>query len=77
MAEEAERIVREAGFTGARVRVHGELVRLEVMREQFERFAVFETRMAISVALKELGYRYITIDAEGYRSGSMNKTTKA
>ncbi len=76
-AEEAERIVREAGFTGARVRVHGELVRLEITSDQFERFAVQETRMAIAASLKELGYRYITIDAEGYRSGSMNKTTKS
>lgn len=75
-AGEAERILKEAGFSGARLRVHGELVRLELMREQFELIALSETRMAIAAALKKLGYRYITIDAEGYRSGSMNKTTK-
>jgi uncharacterized protein len=68
--------VSEAGFPGARVRVHGELIRLELMKEQFELLALTETRMTITSALKKLGYRYITIDAEGYRSGSMNKTTK-
>ncbi|HMT67131.1 MAG TPA: ATP-dependent sacrificial sulfur transferase LarE [Bacteroidales bacterium] len=75
-AGKAERIVSEAGFAGARVRVHGELIRLELMKEQFELLALTETRMTIASALKKLGYRYITIDAEGYRSGSMNKTTK-
>lgn len=75
-AGEAERILSDAGFTGARVRVHGELARLELMKEQFELIATAETRMTIVSALKKLGYRYITIDAEGYKSGSMNKTTK-
>lgn len=76
-AEQAEQIVREAGFTGARVRVHGDMARLEIWNEHFELIAAKETRLRIASALKELGYRYITIDAEGYRSGSMNKTTEA
>lgn len=75
-AEKAERIVREAGFTGARVRVHGDLLRLEILNDQFEEVAAKETRILITKALKDLGYRYITIDAEGYRSGSMNNTSK-
>lgn len=73
-AEKAEQIVREEGFTGARVRVHGDIVRLEIRNEHFEQIAMMDTRGRIASALKELGYRYITIDAEGYRSGSMNKT---
>jgi uncharacterized protein len=76
-AEKAEQIVREEGFTGARVRVHGDIVRLEIRNEHFEQIARKETRTRIASALKELGYRYITIDAEGYRSGSMNNTIKA
>ncbi len=76
-AEKAEQIVRNEGFTGARVRVHGEIARLEIWNEHFELIARKETRTRIASALKELGYRYITIDAEGYRSGSMNKTTES
>lgn len=75
-AEKAEQIVRDEGFTGARVRVHGEMARLEIWNEHFELMARKETRTRIATALKELGYRYITIDAEGYRSGSMNKRTE-
>jgi len=73
-AEKAERIVKEEGFTGARVRVHGDIVRLEILNEHFDRIVAADTRLKIASALKKLGYRYITIDAEGYRSGSMNKT---
>lgn len=73
-AEEAEHIVSEAGFTGARVRVHGELVRIELRNDQFERITSAETRMKLSEAIRALGFRYVTVDAEGYRTGSMNKT---
>lgn len=76
-AEKAERIVRESGFPGARVRVHGDMVRLEIWNEHFDKIAAKEMRSRIASALRELGYRYITIDAEGYRSGSMNKKTES
>lgn len=72
--EAAERLVTEAGFPGARVRVHGELVRIELRSEHFERIAATETRMNLSEAIRALGFKYVTIDAEGYRTGSMNKT---
>ncbi|TNF42249.1 MAG: ATP-dependent sacrificial sulfur transferase LarE [Bacteroidetes bacterium] len=74
-AEEAEMIVREAGFTGARVRVHGDLARIELRNEHFLLITDQDIRTSLSVSLRSLGYRYITFDAEGYRSGSMNKTT--
>lgn len=73
-AEAAEHLVTSAGFPGARVRVHGELVRIELRAEHFERIAITETRMNLSEAIRALGFRYVTIDAEGYRTGSMNKT---
>jgi len=73
-AEEAELIVTEMGFPGTRVRIHGELVRIECRSEHFAGIIKEEIREKISSALKKLGYKYITIDAEGYRSGSMNKT---
>ncbi len=72
-AEEAERIVSEMGFAGARVRIHNDLVRIEFRKEQFDVIIKEEIRLQISAALKKLGYNYITADIEGYRSGSMNK----
>lgn len=74
LAEKAELIVAGAGFPGARVRVHRELVRIEVRDDQFERIISPEVRMSLSGAIRALGFRYVTIDAEGYRTGSMNKT---
>lgn len=74
LAEKAELIVAGAGFPGARVRVHHELVRIEVRDDQFERIISPEVRMSLSGAIRALGFRYVTIDAEGYRTGSMNKT---
>ncbi|MBE0679793.1 MAG: ATP-dependent sacrificial sulfur transferase LarE [Bacteroidales bacterium] len=72
-AEEAERITAEIGFAGARVRIHGELVRIELRRDQFAIIMNDDIREVLTSAIKKLGYKYITIDAEGYRSGSMNK----
>lgn len=70
-AEEAECIVTKAGFPGARVRIHGDLVRIECRNEHFASLMSKEIREKLSSAIKDLGYKYITIDAEGYRSGSM------
>jgi uncharacterized protein len=72
-AEEAERITAELGFPGARVRIHGDLVRIELRSEQFAIILNDDIRELLTSAIKGLGYNYITIDAEGYRSGSMNK----
>ncbi len=72
--EAAEHLVTAAGFPGARVRVHSDLVRIELSAGQFERIAITETRMKLSEAIRALGFKYVTIDAEGYRTGSMNKT---
>jgi len=72
-AEEAERIVSEMGFAGARIRVHGDLVRIEFRREQFDGMIKEDIRFRMSAALKKLGYNFITADMEGYRTGSMSK----
>ena len=70
-AEEAEQLVVKAGVPGARVRIHGDLVRIECRNEHFASLLSKEMREKLSSAIKKLGYKYITIDAEGYRSGSM------
>jgi pyridinium-3,5-biscarboxylic acid mononucleotide sulfurtransferase len=68
----AERLLKEMGFRQCRVRVHGDLARVEVDREDLSRLADPEVRDRVVRELKDLGYRYVTLDLEGFRSGSMN-----
>ena len=70
--EMAEEALKNKGFKQVRVRVHGEIARIEVMEEELER--AFGLRDEIIKGLKEKGFKYITIDLEGYRSGSMDDT---
>jgi len=66
----AERAIKELGFRQVRVRVHGDVARVEVEQDDIPRLV--EHRGAVTAALKNLGYRFVTIDLEGFRSGSMN-----
>ncbi len=68
---EAESIVAESGFNGARVRIHGEVARLELTDDEFMKMAQPQVRKRVAKALKQIGYRYVAIDAIGYISGSM------
>ena len=73
----AERRLRELGFSTARVRHHGVLARIEVLRDEVARVVAEPVRTAIVGYLRELGYAYVTLDLEGFRSGSMNETLQA
>ncbi len=68
----AEKVLKELGFRQCRVRVHGDLVRVEVEPADVHRLAEPETRKHVIDELRGLGYRYVTVDLEGFRSGSMN-----
>ena len=68
----AERALKALGFRQVRVRVHGDLVRVEVEAPDVARLADPAVRERAVAALKGLGYRYVTLDLEGFRSGSMN-----
>jgi uncharacterized protein len=68
----AERALKALGFSQVRVRVHGEVVRIEVEPEDLSRLASGEVRARAVEALKGLGYRFVALDLEGFRSGSMN-----
>ena len=70
--EQAEQYLMERGFRQMRVRVHGELARIEVPAEDIERFLSEEIRRDILRRLKELGFTYVTLDLAGFQSGSMN-----
>jgi uncharacterized protein len=72
-AEEAEIFLSGMGLGGSRIRVHGDLARIECRKELFPVIMENKMREKIITALKSIGYKYITIDIEGYRSGSMNK----
>jgi uncharacterized protein len=71
--DEAERFLRSLGFRECRVRHHNNLARIEVPADQIERLCQPDIRTKIDTALRSLGYNYVTIDARGFRSGSMNE----
>jgi uncharacterized protein len=73
MIERAEQALRALGFRVCRVRHHDELARIELARTELPR--ALEPVMADTIAreLKAVGYRYVTIDVQGYRTGSLNE----
>lgn len=71
--EKAEDVLRGLGIRQYRVRHHGEIARIEVPPRDIPRVAG-ELRNQIHRRLKELGFQYITLDLEGYRTGAMNET---
>jgi len=70
--ERAEEAVRQLGFRELRVRHHGDLARVEIGRAELPRALSIEILDAITAALKQAGYQYVTLDCTGFRSGSMN-----
>ena len=72
--EQAEEFLRSLGFTELRVRHHGPLARIEVPPGRISQVADPALRSRIIEQLKALGFRYITLDLQGFRSGSLNET---
>jgi len=70
--ERAEEALQALGFAQVRVRHHGNLARIEIARADMPRALNMETLDRITAALRPLGFTYITLDTQGYRSGSMN-----
>ncbi|HUV70487.1 MAG TPA: ATP-dependent sacrificial sulfur transferase LarE [Terracidiphilus sp.] len=70
--EKAEESMRQLGFRELRVRHHGELARVEIARNELPRALTMEMMDAITVALKQAGFQYVTLDCTGFRSGSLN-----
>lgn len=68
--DSGERYLKKIGFYNVRLRVYGSLVRIEVDLHELSK--VLEARAEIMAYLKELGYTYVTVDLEGFRSGSMD-----
>ncbi len=70
--EAAERYLMRLGFAAVRVRCHDELARIEVNRQERKKLFDEEVAAEISAAFKQLGFRYVTMDLDGYRMGSFN-----
>ncbi len=71
--EAAESVLHEAGCRQARVRSHGDIARIEVPSDDIEKLAQAPLRNNLSAALRDLGFSFVTLDLEGYRTGSMNE----
>ena len=69
--ERGEALLETLGFGQVRIRCHGDVARIEVEPEEME--MVFQKREAIVKGLSEAGFRYITADLRGYRTGSLNE----
>lgn len=71
--EMAEEFIKSLGFNEIRVRDHGCIARIEVEKDKIELLLIPEKRKIISETLKSLGYTFIALDLDGYRTGSMNR----
>jgi uncharacterized protein len=72
VVERGEDSIRALGFRQFRVRHHGDIVRIEIAREEFERALNPAAAAEFSKIFKALGFKFVTLDLEGFRSGSMN-----
>lgn len=72
--DRAENFLKESGFNELRVRNHGEIARIEVPQKYFE--LILKNNEKIAQKFKELGFAYITLDLQGYRTGSLNEVLK-
>jgi pyridinium-3,5-biscarboxylic acid mononucleotide sulfurtransferase len=74
--EQAEEIVRALGFRVFRVRHHDTLARLEIGRDEMARALEPEINQALVSRLKAIGYKYVSLDLQGYRTGSLNEVLR-
>jgi uncharacterized protein len=75
--ERGEDALRAMGFRQVRVRHHGEIVRIEIAREELPRALTAEMAREFTSVFKQLGFKFVTLDLEGFRSGSMNQLLSA
>ncbi len=76
MIDQAEQFLIENGFLEERVRMHGNIARIEVPAKDIQRLAGEKIRESVCKRFKEIGFMYVTLDMLGYRLGSMNETLK-
>lgn len=74
MVEQAEDFIFGLGFRQVRVRHYGDTARIEVDEKEIEKILKLDVRKKITEHLKTVGYKFVTIDLEGYKTGKMNNT---
>ena len=72
MVEQGEDALRRLGFRQFRVRHHGDIARIEIARDEMDRAMTADMAAEFSRIFKKLGFKFVTLDLEGFRSGSMN-----
>lgn len=77
MVDKAEQLLLDLGFRQVRVRIHNKIARIELLPEEFPKLMETETREMVAKKFKEFGFTYVTLDLQGYRTGSMNETLSA
>lgn len=76
MIEQAEEAIHRLGFRHCRVRHHGDVARVELAPADMAKALQPEVRTALVADLKSVGYRYVSLDLEGYRTGSLNEVLR-
>jgi uncharacterized protein len=76
MVDKAEIALKQLGFRQVRVRHHGDVARIEVADEEMLRALDINMAQKMSDALKAIGFKYVALDLEGYRTGSLNEALK-
>ena len=76
MVDRAEELLRAKGFEQFRVRIHDMIARIEILPAEFEKIIQPATREEIVSKLKEYGFKYVSLDLQGYRTGSMNESLR-
>ena len=74
MVDKAEQRLLDLGFHQVRVRIHGQIARIEIDRSEFEKITDPKVSEPLAAYLHELGFLYVALDLDGYKMGSMNKT---
>jgi pyridinium-3,5-biscarboxylic acid mononucleotide sulfurtransferase len=75
MVARGETVLRNEGFTTFRVRYHGDTARLELGRDEMSKVTDSALATRLTTALREIGFQYVAIDLDGFRSGSQNETS--
>jgi len=73
IVEQGEEAIKTLGFRQFRVRFHDELVRIEIAPDELERALDIDIARRLTAIFKALGFKYVTLDLEGYRQGSLNE----
>lgn len=73
MVDESEQFLIDMGFRQVRVRHHGDIARIEVSKDERNKFFNVDVMNKVAHKLQEIGFKYVTLDLLGYRTGSMNE----